>query len=190
MSHLFPVEDSSPDDEFEELPEDDPVSESQARASLHGKEFDADAIELLEGLGATVVERYPRVHNYRFDAEIEGENGVRFLVGAYGTPDRTDRDKAGMKRTDTMLKFGFKALRLRQHGSETPILLITSHLPREGTQGAFYLSELNDVLLDAVAIDDLRGHQRLRTYFTQDGPIESLPAPWRSTQLNLELGDA
>ena len=139
---------------------------------------------------ARIVERYPRVHNYRFDAEVEGANGVRFLVGAHGTPDRTDRGKAGMKRTDTMLKFGFKALRVRQHGCQTPMLLITSHLPREGTQGAFYLSELNDVLLDAVAVGDLRGHQRLRTYFTQEPPVVPLPAPWRAVQLDMEVDDA
>jgi hypothetical protein len=172
---------------FEDLPPD-PVSESQARSSTHGKEFDVEALEFVEGLGAEVVERGVLLHGYRLDALVQGANGRRFLVQGHGTPDRTDRRQAGMRRTDTMLKFGFKALRLAQRGCPHPLILLTSHLPRAGSSSAFYLSELNDVLLDAVAVvEDLRGQQRLQHYFTTDGAIEPLDAPWRAVQLGFDF---
>jgi hypothetical protein len=189
MSHLFPVEDEQPD-EFEDLPPD-VVSEAQARAVQQGKEFDADALDFLAALGATVVEEHPTFENYPLDALVEGANGERFYVVAHGTPDRSDRRQAGMRREETVLKFGFRALRLHQRGCPHRLLLLTSHLPREGTKAAFYLSELNDVVLDAVAIvGDLPGQQRLRAYFTGEPPVAPLPAPWRATQLDFDWDDA
>ena len=186
---LFAVPGGADDaaEEFEDLPPD-PASESQARSTLHGKEFDALALEFLERLGASVIERDLRIHEYRIDFLVEAPNGRRYLVHGHGTPDRTEYAKAGMRRTDTMLKFGFKALRLDHRGRPHPLILLTSHLPKEGSQAAFYLSELNDVLLDAVAVvGDLNGAQRLQHYFTTEGPIAALPAPWRAAQLALDF---
>lgn len=180
-------EDDDVPDEFEDLPPD-PASESQARSSLHGREFDAEALDFVESLGSRVIERNVKVHGYTIDALIEGDNGVRFLVQAHGTPDRSDYRQAGMRRTDTMLKFGFKALRLAQRGCPHPLVLLTSHLPNPGTASAFYLSELNDVLLDAVAIvGDVRGQQRLQHYLTNEEPITPLDAPWRGVQLGFDF---
>lgn len=177
-------------EEFEDLPPD-PASESQARSTLHGKEFDALALEFLEEMGATLVERYPRVESYTLDFLVEGANGRRFLVAAHGTPDRTERTKAGLRRQDTMLKFGFKALRLAQRGCPHPLLLVTSHMPKPGSSSEFLLSELNDVLLDAVpVVGDLPGRQRLHHYFSADlppGPVAPLAAPWRAVQLGLDF---
>jgi len=189
---LFVVGEPAPEavEEYEDLPPDS-ASESQARSTLHGKEFDALAEAFLEELGATVIERYLRVDSYPLDFLVEGANGRRFLVDARGTPDRTDRSKAGLRRQDTMLKFGFKALRLAQRGCEHPLLLLTSHLPKEGSSSTFLLSELNDVLLDAVAIvGDLKGQRRLQHYFAgalPPGPIEPLAAPWRAVQLGFDF---
>jgi hypothetical protein len=172
---------------YEDLPVD-PVSEAQARSTLHGREFDEEAFGFIEALGARVLQRYVRVFGYRLDGLVEGTNGARFYVGASGTPDRTDRAQAGMRRQDTMLKFGFKALRLAQRGCPYPLILVTSHLPKPGTSAAYLLSELHDVLFDAVATTgDLAGQRRLRAYFTDaPPPIRPLPAPWRAVQLALD----
>ena len=151
---------------FEDLPAD-PVSEAQARSTVHRREFDEEAFAFIETAGARVLQRYVRVFGYRLDAVVEGANGARFYLGASGTPDRTDRPQAGMRRQDTMLKFGFKALRLAQRGCPHPVLLVTSHLPRPNSAAAYLLSELNDVLFDAVATTgDLAGQRRLVAYFT------------------------
>ncbi len=191
---LFAIDGGAEDDDGDELFEDlpaDPASESQARSTLHGKEFDAEALELLESLGATVVEHYPRVDGYPLDFLVEGPNGRRLLVDARGTPDRTDRGKAGLRRQDTVLKFGFKAMRLADRGCPHPLVLVTSHLPRPGSSSAFLLSELNDSLLDVVAtVGDLAGRRRLEHYLAGDlapGPIVPLPAPWREVQLDLDF---
>jgi hypothetical protein len=173
---------------FEELP-DDPVSESQARSSRHGREFDGEAFQFLEDLGARIVERYVRVDGYPLDALIEGTNGRRFYVSAHGTPDRTDRPQAGMRRQDTMLKFGFKALRLRDRGCPHPLLLVTSHMPKKHESAAFLLTELSDAVFDAVAtVGDLAGQQRLREYLHASPIIERpLGAPWRTARVNSQL---
>ena len=185
---LFAVDGGGDDEseEFEDLPPD-PVSESQARSSLHGKEFDALAFDFLEAMGATIVERYPRFEGYPLDALVEGGNGRRYYVDARGTPDPTDRPKAGLRRQDTVLKFGFKALRLTQRSCPHPVLLLTSHLPKAGSSSEFLLSELIDSVLDVVAISgDLRGQQRLQHYFGAAELTEQV-APWRSVQLGFDL---
>ena len=177
---LFQPDNDDDTEPFEDLPPD-PVSESQARSSLHGREFDAVAFELLEACGARIVEPYPRVSKYRLDALVEGENGGRFYVDAHGTPDRSDRSQAGMRRQDTMLKFGFKAMRLHARHCPHPLILVTSHMPKPSSSSAFLLTELADVLWDAVATTgDLAGQQRLRRYF-QGPPVDTpLEAPWRA----------
>ena len=185
---LFEGGPDEPQELFEDLPPD-PVSESQARSSLHGKEFDKEALEFLERCGGRVLEDHIEVEGYPLDALFEGANGERFYVDAHGTPDRRDHPQAGMRRTDTMLKFGFKAMRLHQRGCALPLLLVTSHLPKSGSKSAYFLSELNDVLWDAVAtVGDLPGAQRLTRYFTESPPLTShLPAAWRAAQLDLGL---
>jgi hypothetical protein len=175
-------------DYFEEVP-DDPVSEAQARSSRAGKEFDHEAFAFLERLGAHIEQTYIRVFGYTMDALVVGQNGSRFYVDAHGTPDRTDRPQAGMRRTDTMLKFGFKALRLHQRGCPHPLLLLTSHMPAADTQSAYFLSELNEVLFDAVGTSgDFAGARRLAAYFTEEpAPSEPFPAEWRAVQLPLDF---
>ena len=185
--NLFPVPDGPPVDEYEDLPPD-PASESQARSTLHGREFDAQAFTFLEEMGATIVERYVKVEDYPLDALVEGANGQRFLVDARGTPDQTDRPKAGLRRQDTLLKFGFKALRLAQRACPYPVILVTSHMPKAGSSSEYLLAELNDVLLDAVpVVGDLPGRRRLQHYFTADEPITALPVPWRAVQLGFDF---
>jgi hypothetical protein len=173
------------EDLFEDLPPD-PVSESQARSSRHGREFDHEAFEWLMSAGAAIVEEYPEVLGYHLDALIEGRNGNRFYVDAHGTPDRTDRPNAGLRRSDTMLKAGFKALRLHERRSEHPLLLVTSHLPKGG-KSAFFLRELSEAIFDAFAtVGDAPGFQRLHGYLTDvPAPTVPAPAPWRAFQPSL-----
>lgn len=182
---------SDPDDVeelFEDLPSDQ-VSEAQARSSLHGREFDGEAFEFLKLCGATILDTYLRVERYPIDALIQGRNGTRFYVDAHGTPDRTDRSQAGMRRQDTMLKFGFKAMRLRARGALHPLILITSHMPKPNSSSAYLLTELNEVLFDAVAIvSDFPGQQRLSAYLNDEpAPTAHLPARWREAQLQMDF---
>ena len=162
----------------------DPVSESQARSSLHGKEYDAQAREYLEGLGAQIVDLFPHPFGYRLDFLVEGANGCRFYVDAHGSPDQTDRPQAGLRRQDTVLKFGYKAFHMSLNRAAHPLVVLTSHLPKPGSSSFYLLAELgiDNRLWDAVAtVGDLGGLQRLSRYF-DDTPVltEPLPAPWRA----------
>lgn len=176
---------------FEEDLPPDPVSEAQARSSLHGKEFDFLAEQFLASAGGQVLERHLQVLGFPMDFLIEGDNGQRFYVDGHGTPDRTLRAQAGMRRTDTMLKFGFKVLCLKEAGCAYPVILLTSHLPSETSSAAFYLSKLSATLWDAIAITgDRAGFARLESYLRQvpalEQPIES---GWRlGIQQRLVLG--
>lgn len=180
-----------PEVAFEEDLPADPVSEAQARSSLHGKEFDFLAEEFLASAGGQVLERHLQVLGFPMDFLIEGTNGKRFYVDGHGTPDRTVRAQAGMRRTDTMLKFGFKVLCLKEAGCAYPVILLTSHLPSETSSAAFYLSKLSAALWDAIAISgDRAGFARLQSYLRQvpalEQPIES---GWRlGIQQRLVLG--
>jgi hypothetical protein len=173
---------------FEEPALPDPVSESQARSSLHGKEYDALALEFLEQAGGTIVEVYPRVSGYRLDAVVEGANGARYYVDAHGSPDRTDRPQAGLRRQDTVLKLGFKAMRIHYRRSPYPLIVLTSHMPKAGTSSAYLLSELADSVLDVVGtVGDLAGYRRLHAYLTDiPPPAAPLPAPWRAAPLSFD----
>jgi len=185
---LFPVEPEDGPELFEEPALPDPVSESQARSSLHGKEYDAQAFTFLEDAGATIIELYPRVFGYRLDALIEGANGARYYVDAHGSPDRTDRPQAGLRRQDTVLKLGFKAMRLHTRRCPHPLLVLTSHMPRSGTSSAYLLSELVDSVFDiAASVDDFAGFQRLHRYLTDTpAPTSPLTASWRDAQLSFD----
>ena len=190
---LFPVPPCGDDPLYEgDLPPD-PVSESQARASRDGREFDIEAFEYLERAGARMVQTRVRVGGHPLDAIVEGTNGLRFHVDAHGTPDRALRPQAGMRRQDTMLKFGYKALYLHlQFQARVPrLLLVTSHMPSPHLSSARILRELGaaNALWDAVAVTGyLAGFRRLQRYFTSEPPCgEPLAAPWRAANDQLDL---
>ena len=92
----------------------DPVSESAgARPSRDGREFATlRPSSIWRGPGRAWSRTRVRVGGHPLDAIVEGTNGLRFHVDAHGTPDRALRPQAGMRRQDTMLKFGYKALYL------------------------------------------------------------------------------
>ena len=185
---LFPVEEGPERKLYEGDLDPDPVSESQARSSRDGREFDIEAFDYLEKAGATIVDRYLLVGGYRFDALVEGVSGKRFLVAAHGSPDRTPRAQAGMRRQDTALKFGYRALILAGRPDHHPLLLLTSHMPTEELSAAQILRDVAraKALWDAVQVPDLAGFRRLQRYFGEDPPEEPLEAPWRQTQLSFD----
>ncbi|MFN0090350.1 MAG: hypothetical protein ACKVWR_08805, partial [Acidimicrobiales bacterium] len=96
----------------------------QGLAAHAGAEFKDLALGFAADAGATVLRRGLLVGHYPVDALIKGGGGARFVVLCHGTPD--DGERAGLRRTDTVLKMGFRAMQLarRQH---LPVLVLTSH---------------------------------------------------------------
>ncbi|MEA2460661.1 MAG: hypothetical protein QOH90_838 [Actinomycetota bacterium] len=148
----------------------------QARASAEGADYDEIAFEFLELAGGTV----ERVHHFAsipVDAIVTGANGRRFLVAAHGTID--DHAQSGLRRVETVHKAGHRAFLLPEDAP--PLIVLTSHLPRGGTQPAVYLARSAARIFDVIATKgDLRGFTRLKTYLTQDPALdEPLDAAWR-----------
>ena len=139
---LFPLDPSLERPLYEGDLDDDPVSESQARASRDGREFDLEAFEFLKRAGARILGTYLHVDGYAIDALVEGRNGAQFYVDAHGTPDRTSRPQAGMRRQDTMLKFGCKAYHWKAQGLVPRLVLVTSHMPTPQMSSARTLQDL------------------------------------------------
>jgi len=60
------------------------------------------------------------------------------------------------------------------------MVVVTSHLPKPGTDAAFFLYEIADDLFDVVAtMDDLRGGHRLGRYLNDADRPGPFDAPWR-----------
>lgn len=157
---------------------DDRGSGFQGEAAHAGAEYKHIACEFLASHGARFLDHRSNVSALFVDALIIGANGQIIQVLAHGRPD--DTKDAGFRRTDTVKKAGFDAVMLGRE-RDLPILLVTSHLPREGSAAAEHLARLGDDVLDVVAsTGDLRGQQRLRRHLDETPIPGRLPAPWRT----------
>lgn len=176
---LFELDGAAAAEPFEE-PDLHRRTNFQSRAPRSGADFKAMAIARLRDAGATVEKTNFQIDGLPVDAQVFGENGRRFLVLARGTPE--EQDRGALRRTDTVEKMGFMAMQLaRRQG--TPILIITSDLPRRSTKAGRYLAALSGDVWDVVSHRaDLRGFHRLRDHL--HGPIPSQPpdAPWRTSE--------
>jgi len=147
----------------------------QARAAAAGADFKLSALEYLLAAGAIVVRGTFHRCQVPVDAEIEGDNGQRLIVLARGTPD--DTITSGLRRLDTVQKVGFVAMVLASEQA-SPILIVTSHLPRHGTAAATQLTKLKNHVADVIATTgDLRGYQRLLAWLRGEPPVAS-SRPW------------
>ncbi len=183
---LFEVPGNSGPEPYENLPE--PGAYFQARASAAGADFKQIAKEWVEQAGGAIEADRMMVGVHPADALVRGRNGSRYLLLARGTPD--GGPKAGLRRTDTVLKMGCRAVLIARR-TDLPILVVTSHLPAPTSRSGQILADLHADICDVVAIEgDLGGFQRLRQYFTDvPRPTNPLPAPWRSGHLQVSLFD-
>ena len=120
----------------------------QSRAPRSGADFKAMAIARLKEAGATLDRGKSRIDGFPVDAQVSGSNGRPFLVLARGTPD--EQDRGALRRTDTVEKAGFMAIKLSRC-QPLPIILITSDLPKRSTRAGHYLAALSDDLWDVVS---------------------------------------
>ena len=71
--------------------------------------------------------------------------------------------RGGLLRTDTVWKALGRAHVLARNGVER-IVLLTSHLPRPGSEGAIALRNADDVVFDVIEMRSDEGYERLRKY--------------------------
>lgn len=173
---------------YEALPA--PRAWFQARAGTAGADFDDEAFAYVAAAGGNVERRGVSVAGHPVDGVVRGRNGAAFLVAAHGTPDAGVSPQDGLRRTDTVLKLGCRAVMWARAGAR-PLLVVTSALPRPGSAAARYLADLGPDIFDVVATSgDLAGYLRLRQYLQSDPPLQApLVAPWRARAHQLSLLD-
>jgi DNA modification methylase len=135
----------------------------QARASREGKAAQALAEELLTETGFTIVAKNQRVRGtgvvINFIATDAAEVEWYFDVSGAFTSTR-----GGLLRTDTVWKSLGRAQALVRAG-KSPIVFLTSHLPRKGSEGDIALrSAFDDIVFDAIQMRSSEGYEKLRKY--------------------------
>jgi DNA modification methylase len=134
----------------------------QARASREGKAAQALAEELLLATGFTIVAKNQRVRGtgvvINFIATDADEVEWYFDVSGAFTSTR-----GGLLRTDTVWKSLGRAHTLARAGI-SPIVFLTSHLPRKGSEGDIALKAAGDVVYDAIEMRSAEGYEKLRKY--------------------------
>ena len=145
--------------------EPEPAGDSadfQARASREGKAAQALAAELLEETGFTIVARNQRVRGtgvvINFIATDKDEVEWYFDVSGAFTSTR-----GGLLRTDTVWKSIGRAHVLASAG-KGPIVFLTSHLPRKGSEGDIALRSAEDIVFAVVEMRSSVGYESLRKW--------------------------
>lgn len=156
----------------------------QSLAVGSGYEFKRMAQRFVEEAGGQFVMTAARIGPYPIDGIVQSPSGRQFYLLARGTPD--EGKLSGLRRVDTVQKLGFVAMQLKRRSS-TPVLVVTSDLPRGESKAGQYLADLADDVWDVVAVrGDLRGFNRLRSAF--DGsPRTPLDAAWTTHVRTLDV---
>jgi DNA modification methylase len=148
-----------------DAPEPEPAGDSidfQARASREGKAAQTLAEELLRETGFTIVAKNQRVRGtgvvINFIATDAAEVEWYFDVSGAFTSTR-----GGLLRTDTVWKSLGRAHVLARAG-KGPIVFLTSHLPRKGSEGDVALRSADDIVFDVIEMRTSAGYESLRKY--------------------------
>lgn len=157
----------------------------QRRAVREGKAAQALAEDLLTATGFSVLRRNLRVKgvgaSVNFEAADVGEGAWWFDVsGAF------DSSRGGLKRTDTVWKSLGRAAVLQTHPDSKPLILLSSHLPKKGSEGDLALRASRrgaGPVFDVIDMLDPAGYDRLYAY--AHGRIEPLPGFWTERELDV-----
>jgi DNA modification methylase len=149
-----------------------PDDDFQARASKEGKVAQAIAEQILEESGFTIVARNARLRGLGVTVNFVGtdDNGGHWYFDVSGAFTTT---RGGLLRTDTVWKSLGRAHVLAGNG-KTPVVLVTSHLPRKGSEGDVALHAAGiETIFDVVEMFSEEDRRRLEKYATgQDVPVE------------------
>ncbi len=171
-----------------DVPSVDPADNFQARATQQGRVAQDIARRVLEEAGFTIVKKgyRPRGLGVQFNFLVDDEAGSHWYVDVTGAFTTT---RGGLLRTDSLWKALGRALVLREElerqGLEGPprLLLLTSHLPKPGSEGDKALHAAGtSSFWDAIEMLSEAGRSRLSAYASGscDRP---LPGFWTDTEI-------
>ncbi len=181
---------------------DERVEHFQARATKEGKKAQDLAKEVLLEAGFEIIAEKVKVKGtgLQLNFEIADQAGeFRYYVDMSGA---FTSSRPGLMRTDTLWKMLGRANVLKTTHPDTRLLVLTSHLPRPGSEGDRAMRAVGPwALFDAIEIFDdphdgefdfetegaaagtAVGVQRLRRYAAQ-GATEPLPGFWSESDIN------
>jgi site-specific DNA-methyltransferase (adenine-specific) len=166
----------------EEFTPEERADHFQRRASREGKKAQDLARGVLERVGFKVIDeayKLPR-SGVQFNLRVVDAQGDReFLVdvsGAFTTA------RPGLLRTDTLWKTLGRAHVLKSLDEDARLLVVTSNLPRPGSDGEKALHAVGPGnVWDAIEMFDAGGVDRLAAY--AQGHAEQLPGFWTEEEL-------
>jgi len=154
----------------------DEADDFQARATKEGKAAQALAEELLTQTGFEIVAKNSRLPGtgvtINFIAKDADDVEWYFDVSGAFTSTR-----GGLLRTDTVWKTLGRAHVLRAKSMQGPLVFLTSHLPRKGSEGYVALKNVHEHggFFDAIEMRSAEGYERLRKY-AEGGHSEGPPS--------------
>ena len=159
----------------------------QRRATQEGKKAQDIAIDLLERCGFTLLQKDVKVPRagvqYNFKVEdAAGEEWWIDVSGAFTTV------RPGLLRIDTIWKTLGRASVLKAYDPEARILVLTSHLPRSGSEGDKALRAGGPYgVFDAIPMFDEQAVERLSRYANGDA-TEPIPGFWKAKEITSGWG--
>lgn len=150
-------------------------------AAGQGKAVQAIAENVLESAGFTITARNRKLPGLGLSVSVvaRDRSGGEWhfdVSGAFTT------NRAGMSRTETLWKCLGRAHVLAAKGI-APVVLLTSHLPRTGSEGDAALHAAGDAFFDAAEILDPAAADRLAAYAQGGKRPTPLPGFWRGDEL-------
>jgi len=159
----------------------------QRRASLEGRAAQDQARAIMEKAGFEIVKRNYRVKGTgaQFNLYVSDRAGGTWLVDVSGAFTTT---RGGLRRTDTVWKALGRAhvLNLQETSEDNPIprlLLLTSDLPKPGSEGDVALHAAVGTIWDVVQMHEPGGMERLTAYADGDY-ARPLPGFWTEQEVD------
>ncbi|MDG1489519.1 MAG: site-specific DNA-methyltransferase, partial [Actinomycetota bacterium] len=154
----------------------------QRQATREGKKAQDIAMGVIENCGFVMLQKNAKVpragvqYNFKVEDEAGGEWWID-VSGAFTTV------RPGLLRIDTIWKTLGRASVLKAYDPAAKILILTSHLPRSGSEGDKAMRAVSPfTIFDAIPMFDDEAQERLRSY-AAGGATVPLPGFWKSTEI-------
>jgi site-specific DNA-methyltransferase (adenine-specific) len=158
----------------------------QRRATQEGKKAQDIAIDLLECCGFALLQKDAKVPRagVQYNFKVEDAEGAEWWIDVSGAFTTV---RPGLLRIDTVWKTLGRASVLKAHDSDARIVVLTSHLPRPGSEGDKALRAVGPyTVFDVVPMFDEEAVERLARY-AAGGMAEPLPGFWKAKEITSGL---
>ena len=151
--------------------------EPLATAAIDGRAAERIAADAVTAAGFTIIGERRRVAGtgVTVDLVLTDATGTTWHADVAG-PATTHR--GGLLRTDVVWQALGRATALRGRRPDVPVLLLTTDLPRRGSDGDAAMRAARDTVFDVVDLHDDTGRDRLAAYAVKGPDPGPLPGYW------------